>query len=80
MKPLADTIALTHSFGFKFSLGEDYRCWWAIALGDNVQMGHNGALYTRAIAFGKTADEAMQGLCAELKKLRVTLDDDADLV
>lgn len=63
--------------GFKLQLTENNSgmwAWSAIALGDNVKMGPNGALYTRATGFGKTPEEALEELIAEVEMQAIEAD------
>lgn len=66
---LEQAIKACTARGFCFNLWQDRRGGWsAHALGDNVELGPNGALYTRANGFGKTPDAAMKSLIADLEK------------
>jgi hypothetical protein len=72
---LDKTIKKLHRNGFRLLLCEDSRCWSATALGANPERTESGAMYTRAIGFGKTPDAAMKEL---LEKLTVrSVEDDA---
>lgn len=77
MSILEKAVAACAARGFTFSLTQNRsgsQPWSAHALGANVEMGENGALYTRAHGFGKTADDAMTALIDALappKKSRV---------
>ena len=55
--------------GFFFALEQNRggkQAWTAYAMGDSVELGFNGALYTRAVGFGMTPDSAMIELIANL--------------
>lgn len=66
-----ETTAVLKKHGFYLMLTQNRsgsQAWTALALGDNVEMGPNGALYTRASGCGKTANAAMQALIDNLEK------------
>ena len=86
MTEFEKTYKVVRKRGFKFWLIENRSGAWAwscSALGDRVGEKPNGALYTRAIGFGDTPNEAMIALRAEMrakeKGVQITREDFSDL-
>ena len=71
MTILEKAAAAVAAKGFYLSLHQNRSgkwAWTALALGDHPEMTPTGALYTRASAVGKTAEDALAGLIDVLEK------------
>lgn len=71
MTILEKATAATAKKGFYLMLTQNRGgkwAWTALALGDHPEMTPSGALYTRASATGKTAEDALAALIDILEK------------